>query len=58
MKGELIFMACAFKCDRCGKYKDLGGPNWHNNQKIITTRTAKECLKNYLDYEWKDELYG
>ena len=38
--------------------KDLGGPNWHNDQEIIMTKTAKECLINYLDYEWKDELYG
>lgn len=37
--------------------KDLGGPHWHNNQEIIMTRTAKECLINYLDYEWKDEIY-
>lgn len=37
--------------------KDIGGDSWHNNQEIIMTRTAKECLINYLDYEWKDEFY-
>lgn len=54
MRGELIFMGCAFKCDRCGKYYDKStletGPRLYKNKNTTVLDLCEECKESLTNW--------